>query len=780
MFRSIIVKILSVVFVVLISTNIVFAEQLIKKIRILGNNRVSSVAVEASISYREGDEIGKEEEKEIIQELYNTGSFKDVNVKFDNGILTIKVVENPIFNNFIFKGNKAAKSSELLNVVGIKIRSVYSKRSERLAIENIRQYYKARGYYSAKINLEKEIKTNNRLDLIFNIEEGEIATIKKISFIGNKAYSDTTLKGHILSSEDVWWRFLSDDDIYDKARTDVDKQSLRQFYTNRGYSDIEVISVNAELSKNKKDFFLTYKINEGQRYKLGKLYITGWKSGINKNKVNKLLTGADKSGYVYAGGFSKIIYNVSEELARQGVAFVTLEPEFKKYTKDGQRYMDVNFKMKTNRKVFIEKIVIRGNTRTLDRVIRKKILLVEGDPFNPVLMRSSEENIEKLGYFSGVKLSFAEGTSSNKVIIYIDVDEKTTGSAGFGAGYSSANGVIFRASISEDNFLGRGQKLSSALTKQGKNLSGNISFTEPYFMGYNVSSTFSVSRSIFDHIEKQSYKATSNSFATSFSYDFNEKWAQTIGYSFHDFNLYKVGANASLSALDEQGRTKGHTVSQKLSYTDVDDVLDPSSGYKFSLTTYIKSMATKYRHSYVSLRGSYYYPVDERINLILFGTATRIMNYENLRLNDRLYLNSDYIIGFDKVGPIDQTSRSLLGGTTRLTGSVELDFPIGLPASMGVKGNAFYNIAKLTGTPRKASVNRKNADGTNALDSNGNEIMITQPVVGENEVRQTIGLGVKWESPIGPMRFTVSRPIKKAPTDKSSGFQFIVGFGMNY
>ena len=198
------------------------------------------------------------------------------------------------------------------------------------------------------------------------------------------------------------------------------------------------------------------------------------------------------------------------------------------------------------------------------------------------------------------------------------------------------------------------------------------------------------------------------------------------------------------------------------------------------LSTYIKSMATKYRHSYVSLRGSYYYPVDERINLILFGTATRIMNYENLRLNDRLYLNSDYIIGFDKVGPIDQTSGSLLGGTTRLTGSVELDFPIGLPASMGVKGNAFYNIAKLTGTPRKASVNKKNADGTNALDGDGNEIMITQPVVGENEVRQTIGLGVKWESPIGPMRFTVSRPIKKAPTDKSAGFQFIVGFGINY
>ncbi len=758
MLKSIIVKMLSIMFVVLISTNIVFAEQLIKDIKILGNSRISSVAVEASISYRKGDEISKEEEREIIQELYNTGIFKDVNIKFKNGILTIKVVENPIFNNFIFKGNKIVKSSELLSAVGIEIRSVYSKRKEKITVENIRQYYKAKGYYSVKIILEKETKSNNRLDLVFNIEEGKIATIKKISFVGNNAYSDSTLRDNILSKDNVWWRFLSDDDIYDRARKDVDKQILRKFYTNRGYSDIEVISVNAELSKNKKDFFLTYKIDEGQRYKLGKIYITGWKTGIDKNKVNKLLTGADKSGYVYASGLNKIIYNVSQELAKQGVSFITLEPKIKKYTKDEQKYMDVNFQMKTSRKVFIEKIIIRGNTRTLDSVIRKKILLVEGDPFNPILMRSSEENISKLGYFSGVNLNFAEGTSPNKAIIYIDIMEKTTGSAGLGGGYSSTDGVVLKASLSEDNFLGRGQKLSTSIIRQGKDLGGSLSFTEPYFLGYNVSSTMSISRKKIDRMDIHSYKANENSLSTSFSYNLNEKWAQTIGYSYRDYNLYQVGDSASLSVKDQEGRTKGHTLFHKLDYTDVDDFLDPNSGYTLSLTTYIKSISTRYRHSYISLRGSYYYPVNEKMKLILFGTATKIMNYENLRLTDRLYLNSDYIIGFDKVGPMDKSTGDFLGGTTRITGSAELDFPIGLPASMGVKGNVFYNIAKLTGTPKRKTV----------------------IITGEKDIRQTVGLGVKWESPIGPMKFTFSKSIKQAPSDQSRAFQFIVGFGINY
>ena len=347
------------------------------------------------------------------------------------------------------------------------------------------------------------------------------------------------------------------------------------------------------------------------------------------------------------------------------------------------------------------------------------------------------------------------------------MNEKTTGSAGIGAGYSSSDGAILRFSISEDNFLGRGQKISTVFKRQEKNLSGSISFTEPYFMGYNVSSTFTASRSVNKGLASQVYKNTLNSLATSFSYDLNEKWSQSVKYSYDDFNLYSVGSTSSY-LQDELGRSKGHTISQSLKYIDVDDISNPSSGYKFSLSTYIKSMTTKYRHSYISLKGSYYYPVNENVNLILFGTATKIMDYKLLRLSDRLKLNTDYIIGFDKVGPIDQANGNLLGGTTRFTGSVELDFPIGVPASMGVKGNVFYNIAKLTGTPPKSITNTS----TNTTQN------IT--IVGENEVRQTIGVGVKWESPVGPMRFALSTPIEKAPTDKSAGFQFILGFGINY
>ena len=737
------------------SFNSVMAE-VIKSIEVKGNYRISDTAIKAGISYREGDDINPNNYSEIIKELYNTGSFSNVNVNFEGGKLVINVVENAVYNDFVFKGNKAVKTEDLLKIVGVKIRSIYSKRTEKVALNNVRQYYKSRGYYSVKIKLNKETKSNNRINLVFDIEEGEIATIKNINFIGNEAFSDSALRDVIISKEDAWYRFLSDDDIYDRGRVNVDKQVLAEFYANRGYVDARVISADSELSKNKKDFFLTYKISEGKRYKLGKVYIKNWRSGIDKSRVNQLLDGGDKAGYIETKGIAKIIEKVTEELSVQGASFVELKPIFKKYQKNGENYIDVAIEMNKARRIFIEKIVVRGNTRTLDRVIRKEMKIVEGDPFNSTLMRASENNIRRLGFFSDVKISFAEGSSPEKAVVYVDVTETSTGSAGFGVGISSTKGIIFKVSLSEKNFLGRGQTLSTALTKDGKDIGGELSFTEPYFMGRDLSATGTISRRNIDRMKTNSYKARENNLGVSFAYDLNEKWSQSFGYKYRDYDLFEVGSGASLSIKDEKGRTRGHTLFNRLSYDDTDDFMNPTEGYKVSFSTYLKSMGTKYKHTYLDARGSYYYPVTEKSVLTISGTATQISGYDNLRFIDRLYLNSDYIIGFDKVGPVDSKSKDLLGGTKRATASAELDFPIGLPASMGIKGSVFYNAALLRGTPKHSKLT----------------------VVGENTVRQTIGTSIKWASPIGPMRFSFSKTLKKAETDENRGFQFIVGFGI--
>ena len=738
-----------------ISFNTAFAE-VIKSIEVKGNYRISETAVKAGISYREGDDITPNDYSEIIKELYNTGSFSNVNVNFTDGKLVISVQENAVYNNFKFEGNKIAKTEDLLKVVGVKIRSIYSKRSEKLALNNVRQYYKSRGYYSVKIKLKKENKSNNRVDLVFQIEEGEVATIKNINFIGNEAYSDSQLRDVILSKEDAWWRFLSDDDIYDKGRVNVDKSLLFNFYQNRGYADVRIKSVDAELSKDKKDFFLTYKINEGKRYKLGKVSIKNWKSGIDKERINSLLVDGDKAGYISSRSIAGIIDNINDELSAQGISFVELKPNLKKYQKNGKNYIDVEIEMTKSRRIFIEKIVVRGNTRTLDRVIRKELKIVEGDPFNSSLMRSSENNIRRLGYFSDVRISFAEGSSPNKAIVYIDVKEQSTGSAGFGLGYSTTDGIVVKLSLSEKNFLGRGQALSTSLTKTGNDLGGSVSFTEPYFMGRDLSATGTVSRRHIDRMKRHSYKAKENVLGVSFAYDLNEKWSQSFGYKYRDYNLYELGSNASLSIKDEKGRSRGHTIFTRLGYEDLDDFMNPTEGFKTNATVYLKSLNTKYKHTYIDVRGSYYYPVTEKSVLTLSGTGTQISGYENLRFIDRLYLNSDYIIGFDKVGPMDKKSTDLLGGTKRITASAELDFPIGLPASMGIKGSVFYNAAMLRGTPKHSKLT----------------------VVGESPVRQTIGTSIKWASPIGPMRFSFSKTLKKADTDQNRGFQFIVGFGI--
>ncbi|MGB1360722.1 MAG: outer membrane protein assembly factor BamA [Alphaproteobacteria bacterium] len=752
-----IINVLAILATFFVGVNLAFAE-VINNIDVKGNSRMSSVAIKSAISYRVGDDITQDQEQEIIQELYNTGSFKDVSVNFSAGNLVINVKENPIFNDFTFKGNDKIKTTDLLKAVGVKVRTVYSKRAEKIALSNIRQIYKSRGYYSANISVKKVAKANNRINLEFTIDEGKLATVKKIKFNGNKTFSDSSLKDVILSKEDAWFRFLSDDDIYDKGRIAVDKQELKNFYRNRGFADIKIGDVNAELSKDKKDFFLTYNIREGKRYKLGKISIKNWPYGVDKKAVKKKIEGGDRAGYFYAKGLNEIMVDITKELNVQGISFIELDPKLKRYTgEDGKNYIDVTFVMKKSKKIFVEKIVVRGNTRTLDRVIRKEIEVVEGDPFNPALMRESESNVRKLGFFSDVKISFAEGSSANKAIVYIDVKEKTTGSAGIGVGYSTTAGMVFKVTVSEDNFLGRGQRVKASLFKQDKDLGGEFSFTEPYFMKRDVAATMSVSKTKIDRLKNFSYKAKSTSFGLNFSYDLNRKWSQSLGVSYRDYDLYEVSSGASLSVQDEKGRTKGYSLLHRLTYSDVDDYFNPTEGYKVSLTTNLKSISTKFKHHYLDLRGSYYHPLNEKVKVILTGSVTRIGGYNQLRFADRLYLNSDYILGFDKVGPMDKTSGDLLGGTKRMVGTAELDFPVGLPASMGVKGSVFYSIAKLGGTPKRTSLT----------------------IVGDNAVRQVVGAGIKWASPIGPMRFDFTKVLKKGPMDQARGFQFTIGFGLN-
>ena len=729
----------------------------LKKIVIKGSGRLSDVAIIALMSFREGDDISKADESSIVKELYASQKFKSVKVSLNKNILDITVVENSIINNFIFEGNKVVEEQELLGAVGVKIRSVSTRSTKGIIISNLRNYYKMRGFYDVKIKTKEIQLSNNRIDYSFTITEGGNSTIKTITFSGNTYYDDSDLRDVILSKQDAWYRFLSDDDIFNKGRLEADKQYLINFYKNRGFVDFEIIDVKSTLSKDQKDFHINFAVTEGKRYKLGKIRIVGSKPGMNMKYLNALLTDGDKHGYYYAKGLQSIIINLSRELSKQGFAFTEIRPNLiRSVNSAGESVMNIDFQLVKGPHVFVEKIIIRNNTRTLDKVIRREVELVEGDAFNAALMRQSEENIRNTRLFSNVQTSFIKGSNENRVIVYIDVTEQTTGSLSFGAAFSNSSGLGFKIKASEDNFLGKGQQVNVEFESSGDDLTLDLGFTEPQFLDRDLLASVVVKNVEYNKLETQKYKAHEMLLSGGLSYDLNEKWSNTVSVKMRSYDLYDVQEGAVQSVIDEAGQTIGFDMESGLYYADLDSFMNPTTGQKFSLVASLNALGSEYKNTAVTVNAKNFYPVNEHIVFTAKASATKIFGFNMLRISDRLYLNSDYIRGFDTVGTIDSVTGTLLGGAFRATANAEVDFPIGLPESMGIKGSLFLDAASLSDTQKS---------GTSVK------------VEGEKALRSSTGFGIKWQSPIGAMRFDFIKVLSKADTDTTRTFQFTVGFG---
>ncbi len=747
--------IISIIITLMLSATTSFAVVL-KNIVINGNGRLSKVAIETIISYRIGDNVGKAIEAIVIQELYATQKFKNVSARLSGSVLYIKLVENAIVNDFEFEGNKIIADDDLIDAVGVKIRSVSTKDSLKLATYNLTQLYKSKGYYSITIEPSTVAKSNNRVNYKFKITENQVATITKIDFKGNKLVSRNELLSVIISIEDVWWKFFSDDDIYDKGRIEVDRQLIENYYHDEGFVDARVVDVKVILSKDKKEFNLKYIINEGKRHKLNKIFVGKVDKKYNLDKINLFLKDAQKGGYVFTSGLNRITTKITTEILNQGFPFIDVVKKLRKTkNKNGEDIINVEFRFKNGRKLFIERIVIRGNTRTLDKVIRREMEFVEGDPLNATLIRNSQRNVIGLGYFKDVKLSFENGSDPKNVVVYVDVQETSTGSLGFSGGYSDDAGIIYRINSKERNFLGRGQVVNLALTKSDTQRSASFSITQPKFLNRNMSASFSVGTTLENYLKDRSYEAKNIFVALSMNYRINRNWGQGLSLKYKDYDLFEVKDDASRGLLDQKGRTKSFTISHSLIYSDLNNRSNPTEGIKISMRNRLVGLGSKYTNFYNSLTGGYFYPLRENIIFNLVGTIANISSFETLRYNDRIYLGSGNVRGFDSFGPKDKTSNDLIGGTLLASLMAEIDFPIGFSQSSGVKGVLFTGAGRLSGTPKYS----------------GDEI------VGEKEIRTSVGIGVKWASPVGPIRFDFSKVINKALSDKTKIFQLSLGFG---
>ncbi len=731
----------------------------IRDIKVEGNQRIETATVLSYLEIRKGDEFDTGSMDRALKNLYATGLFADVSLFQQGKDLIVKVAENPILNEIRYEGNKKIKSDDIKGEMQLKPRQVLTRTKVQADVDRLQEMYRVNGNFSAVID-PKIIKLDqNRVNLVFEISEGEESLITRINFVGNKHYSDDQLQKVIRSRETRWYRFWTSDDKYDPDRLSYDRELLRKYYLEHGYVDFRVASAVAELSSDRKDFFVTFTVEEGERYKVGKIDVHTSIPGLDPAFLKDSVTFKAGDWYKYSE-LETTVTKMTNELGNRQFAFVDIQPGVNRNREN--RTVDIDFAINEGQKAYIENINISGNTRTLDEVIRREMMLVEGDPFNTDKLKKSQKNINDLGYFDKVDVKPGPGSAADKTNINVNVSEKSTGSLSVAGGFSTTDGALADFQIQEKNFLGRGQILSLASTIAQKRTEFDFSFTEPYFLKRDLSAGIDLFHTTADYQDERSYDSKNMGGGLRFGYPLSEHWRQNLNYRYDDSDIRNVGTDASPIVQREAGRRVTSMVSQILSYDTRDSTLDPTEGFVSRLTTDLAGAGGEAQYYRVKVGGTYYYPVADQWILSVLGETGYMHAWggDTIRINERFYLGGDNLRGFDDsgIGPRDMGTYSTdaLGGNRYWRASAQVDFPTGLPEDFGLRAHVFSDAGALWSLDEK--------DVSDVADS--------------SRMRLSAGAGIAWKSPMGPMSFDLAKPILKEDFDKLR--QFRLSFGTKF
>ncbi len=732
-----------------------FAEK-VGAISIDGNQRVDAESVKSYLTFRSGDEYDDSEANQSVKALFATNLFSDVKIFKQGSTIIVKVVENPIISQVAFEGNKTIKDDKLTGEVTLHSRSIYTKAAVQNDVQRITELYRKGGRYNATVTPKVILKDQNRVDLIYEISEGGTTEIKKIVFIGNREFSDSALRAVLQSSETRWYNFFSDNDKYDSDRLEYDKELLRRFYTKSGYADFRITSAVAELSPDRDGFILNIAVDEGAKYKFGNVQVVTQLEDLKVEQINDKDVIRTKSGKFYdSSKIEKTVDNLTEKAGEKGFAFVDITPQLNRDKE--KEIVDVTYVIKEGPKVYVNKIDITGNSRTLDSVIRREFRLAEGDPFNTSQLKRSKQRIEDLGYFKKVDIKQERAGETDRVNIATAVEEKSTGELNFGAGYSTLDGVLGEASLAEKNFLGRGQKVRLNISASQRTQQGQFSFTEPYFLSKSVEAGFDIFDIRRNDQTQSSYDSQSLGFNLRGAYDINENLRHDVNYKLSVDDITNVSGNASRFIKDQQGKTTTSLVGHGLTYDRRDSKVDPTSGYYVKGAQSFAGLGGDVRFVRHELNAGYYVPLDDdreyRFNLS--GNAGNITGIgKDVPINQRFFVGGQNLRGFQRggIGPRDIATGDALGGDSYYTASAEIGFPLGLPDDLGFRGAIFADAGSLWDTDEK---------GVGVYD---------QP-----DIRASVGAGVAWASPFGPIRVDFSVPLVKNTNDKTEVLQLNFG-----
>lgn len=739
----------------------------VSRIEVRGNQRVDAETIRSYVNIAPGRQFSNVDIDEAVKRLFATGLFSDVRINQVGGTLVVEVDEYSIVNQVLFQGNKKLKDSQLSGSVQLKPRGTFSQTQLEADAEAVREAYRRVGREDATVSTQVIDLGENRVNVVFEVNEGGRTKIATINFVGNNAFGDRRLSDVISTKRSTILSFLFRNDIYDEERLRADEEALRRFYFNHGYADFQVISSVGELNEANNEYVITITVEEGERYNFGDVSIESTIEGVDSQALNPLIE--TRAGDVYsAKKVEDTIIAITERVAGMGYAFAQVTPRGDRNFEN--RTISVVYTVDEGPRTYVQRIEIRGNNRTRDYVIRREFDISEGDAFNQVLVQRAKRRLERLDYFERVEIATAPGSEPDQVVLVVDVVEKATGEFSIGAGYSTGGeneGVNVEGAITERNFLGRGQYIKLSASGGANARDFTLSFTEPYFLGRRISAGFDIYRQTRNY---DNYDSELTGGSIRFGLPITEALTTQIAYNLtqEEYELDddcldpagNVVCNVSTAIVDgvETSPWIKSSISGTVLYNTIDDLKNPHDGIYATFTTEFAGLGGDAQFVKFTGRSNFYRTLSEEydiVGLLVVGGGHVAATGNDLRVFDMFKNNDRMIRGFEYngIGPADRLSNGEfdhLGGETYFHGTVEAQFPMPIiPESYGLKGAFFADAATLY---------------SNDLGSN--------PVSTGMEWRASVGASLIWASPFGPLRVDYAVPVMKQDSDQVQNFNF--------
>ena len=743
------------IFVIFIFLNISITfsnDYLITKVEITGNKRIPTSFITNITNKYLNQKITDEEINIVTKKLYQSDFFDDISVNVKNNTLYIEVIETPIINEIYFFGNSFFSDDQLKDIVKINKRDTLSKNKLNQAIENIKLQYSKTGRSFAKVEASKKELSQSRVNLLFEITEGELVKVNKINFFGNKVFSNNKLKSLLRTKESKFYRFFGSS-VFKEENIIIDKNLLKKFYNRRGFVDFKVLSYKRELLPDYSGYNINIIVNEGNSFVINKVLIQNELS--NKSKKDILDQVYLKKGDIFdERALEESKKNINNFFENDGYTFIRIKHKIlNKDIKNSK--LDLKFFITEAVKSYVRRININGNTRTLDKVIRRELLILEGDPFNGQKLKDSLNALKRLGYFKSVDVKILKTDTSGVVDIDLNVKENLTGSFSFGIGYDSVEKTTLAVGLEEKNFLGKGIKTRISVQTSEKSSKYNIGITEPYFQD----TPLSLSGDIFDQeIEIGQKDIEKQGFQVGIGFKLND-YRNNFGYRFTSSKTTTDDDFTGTSISGEEGiEIDTSLVNYSISSNNTDSFFNPTEGVKKSLKMSVAGVGGDSRFLKTEAAFKQYIPFNYGDYIFSYGTKLGVITSvddKKVTSSNRFYFSSNSIRGFDLngIGPRDDGNDNAVGGNKFYTGQMEVKATKLVPGDLGIDVSIFSDIGSLWDTDYPTNV-------TGVNDSNP---------------RASAGVALYWNTAIGPLSFIWGFPIIEENYDRDNNFKFSIG-----